>query len=155
MYSTVCEQKNQRDKAATSRKKRRQYFINKPFQLAVAGNMLIIVALATAVCSAGVSLLFIYVLNPLLTGSLTDRPYLIKMGVILTCIAAGVVFWTIRRTHAIAGPIDKTRKILREAAEGRFPQQPVTFRRGDAFRGLAEDLNHCLAAMQKSDRQSG
>jgi hypothetical protein len=58
------------------------------------------------------------------------------------------VIWTVLRTHAVAGPIFKTRKILQAAARGEFPAAPVRFRRGDAFQGLADDLNDCLAVMR-------
>jgi hypothetical protein len=72
--------------------------------------------------------------------------------IIFLFITAGIMLWTVMRSHAMAGPIYKTRKILQAAAEGQFPDRPVQFRRGDAFKGLAADLNRCLETMQ-ADRE--
>jgi hypothetical protein len=143
------------DKTTHTRRKRfqrRNYFINKPFQLAFAGNMLLIAALGMLVTALTVSWIFIYILDDQLCTVLLHPGYLLKLGIILVCLAAGILTWTVLRTHAIAGPVYKTRQVLRAAAEGRFPDRPVTFRKSDAFKDLAGDLNRCLDAM-RADRK--
>jgi hypothetical protein len=153
MSSSNAQPLEKNSRITGRRFKRRNYFINKPFQLAFAGNMLVITFLACAFTALYVSWMFVYVLDDrLLVGGVLNGAYLLKVGLMLAGLVAGVVIWTILRTHAIAGPIYKTRLILRDAAEGRFPQQPVGFRRGDAFKDLADDLNRCLNIMQR-DRE--
>jgi hypothetical protein len=153
MSSVNAQTMKKRSKAAAKRFKRRNYFINKPFQLAFAGNMLVITFIASVATALFVSWMFVYVLDDrLLVGGVLNGYYLLKIGLMLAGLVVGVVIWTILRTHAIAGPIHKTRQILREAAEGRFPQQPVVFRQRDAFKALADDLNRCLDTMKK-DRE--
>jgi len=143
-----------KSQTAAKRFKRRNYFINKPFQLAFVGNMLVITFMACAFTALYVSWMFVYVLNDhLLVAGVLNGYYLLKIGFMVAGLVVGVVIWTVLRTHAIAGPIHKTRLILRDAAQGRFPQQPVAFRKGDAFRGLADDLDRCLRVMQ-SDHES-
>ncbi len=149
MSSVSAQSIERKAKAPSRRFPRRNYFINKSFQLAFAGNMLLITLIAAGVTALFVSWMFVYVFEDrLLFANTMNAPYLLKIGFILAGLVAGVIIWTILRTHAIAGPIHKTRQILRDAAKGRFPKQPVAFRRGDAFKGLAEDLNHCLGIME-------
>jgi hypothetical protein len=150
MSSVSAENMKKESKAAGKRFKRRNYFINKPFQLAFAGNMLLITFIASVVTALFVIWMFVYVLDDrLLVGGVVNEYYLLKIGLMLAGLVVGVGIWTILRTHAIAGPIHKTRQILRDAAEGRFPQQPVVFRKKDAFKGLADDLNRCLDSMKR------
>lgn len=153
MSSVNARTMKKKSKPGAKRVKRRNYFINKPFQLAFAGNMLVITFVASVVTALFVSWMFVYVLDDrLLVGGVLNGYYLLKIGLMLAGLVVGVAIWTILRTHAIAGPIHKTRQILRDAAEGRFPQQPVVFRKRDAFKGLADDLNRCLDSM-KRDRE--
>ncbi|GAB6096242.1 hypothetical protein JCM14469_24950 [Desulfatiferula olefinivorans] len=140
------------DAATPERIKRRRYLVDKPLQLTVAANMLLIIGLCTLVTAMGTASFFLYVLTDQLVWSL-DRIYLVRVGIILVFMAAGVVVWTVLRVHSITGPIYKTRMILRDAAMGRFPARPVRFRKGDAFIGLARDLNLCLEVMQ-ADREA-
>lgn len=148
MPSITLEPAAKKSKTQVKRFPRRNYFINKSFQLAFAGNMVLITFIACAITALSVSWIFIYFFDEHLCVTLMDGPYLLKIGFILAGLIIGVALWTILRTHAIAGPIYKTRKILHEAAKGRFPDRPVVFRRGDAFKGLADDLNLCLQAMR-------
>ncbi|ABA88132.1 type IV pilus prepilin peptidase PihH, putative [Syntrophotalea carbinolica DSM 2380] len=154
MSSDSAQPLGKKSKSLARRFKRRNYFINKPFQLAFAGNMLVITFLACVFTALYVSWMFVYVLDDrLLVGGVLNGYYLLKIGLMLAGLVTGVVIWTILRTHAIAGPIYRVQKILRDAAEGRFPQRPIAFRRGDAFMGLAEDLNRCLDSMQRDRKR--
>lgn len=123
---------------------RRQYLVDRSFQLAFVGNILLIVMVTIMVTTLVVSWIFVFVLNENLLSGVADTGYLMKIGIIVLCIALAVLVWTIRRTHDIVGPIRKTRRILQELAQGKFPDHPVIFRHGDAFHYLADDLNLCL-----------
>ncbi len=127
--------------------RRRRYFIDKKFQLAFAGNMLLISCVCILVTTLVVSWFFVYFMTDNLSASI-DRSYVIKMGIILFFVAAAIMIWTVKRTHAIVGPIFRARKILRAAARGEFPEKPVKFRRNDAFKELAVDINLCLETMR-------
>lgn len=131
--------------------RRRLYFIDKRFQLAFAGNILLVAGVCMFTTALVVSWFFVYFMTDNLSASI-DRSYIIKLGIILFFVAAAVVIWTVRRTHAIVGPVYRARKILRAAAHGEFPKKPVKFRRNDAFKELAADMNLCLETMQ-ADRK--
>jgi len=130
-----------------TKKIRRRYLIDTPFQLALAGNMLLIVAVAMAAAVLMTSWVLVYVMQERLSGAI-DVAYWMKLGIIFLFILAGIAIWTVRASHALAGPVYKTRLILQNAAKGKLPDRPVQFRRGDAFRALAADLNGCLDAMR-------
>lgn len=131
--------------------KRRHYLINKPFQFGYTANVLLL-QLFGFIASAGVvSWIILIALNGRLTCSL-DRMFLIQFGIIVAVVAAGVVCWTIRYSHAIAGPVFKCRRIMLDAAAGKLPEYPVVFRKRDAFKELAEDLN-CLLDAVRADRE--
>jgi hypothetical protein len=130
---------------------RRQYLIDKKCQIAFAGNMLLIAGVCMLVTALTMSWFFVYFMEDHLSGDI-DTLYLIKLGIILLFMAVGIVIWTVIRTHAMAGPICKTRNILQAAARGEFPDHPVMFRRSDMFKELAVDLNRCLETM-RADRE--
>jgi len=127
---------------------RRQFFIDKKFQLAMAANM----ALASLVCmlltAMATSWFYVYFLNDRLWAD-TDSVFWAKAATIGAFMLAAVAIWTVIRTHQIAGPVCRIRKVLQDAAQGKFPPQPVRFRKGDAFQELAEDVNRCLEIMKK------
>lgn len=127
---------------------RRQFFIDRRFQLAMAANM----ALASLICMLlsvmGTSWFYVYFLNGRLWAD-TDNVFWIKAGIIAAFMLAAVAIWTVARTHHIAGPVCRIRRVLQDAAHGKFPAQPVRFRKGDAFQELAEDVNRCLEIMKK------
>lgn len=151
MKSSDIESRSVLSGTGAERVRRRRYFIDKKFQAAFAANMLLIAGVCMGVAALAVTWFFAYFMNSRLSCEL-DAAYMMKIGIILLFIMAGIVLWTVMRTHALVGPIYKTRKILQAAAEGRFPDRPVQFRRGDAFKGLAADLNRCLETMQ-ADRE--
>lgn len=126
---------------------RRQFFIDKKFQLAMAGNMLLVALVCMLVTAMGTSWFYIYFLNDRLWAD-TGNAFWVKAGIIAIFMLASVVVWTLVRTHSIAGPVCKIRKVMQDAAQGQFPAQPVRFRKGDAFQELAEDVNRCLEIMK-------
>lgn len=128
--------------------RRRNYLVNKRFQLACAGNMLLLQFLGALATAFAVSWVYYFVVDDQLV-STPKAPFFVKVVTILVFMAIGMLIWTIRHTHAIAGPVFKTGKLLREAAAGSFPKEPVRFRRGDCFHFLADDLNQSLNAMKR------
>ncbi|MBE1426203.1 hypothetical protein H4684_002867 [Desulfomicrobium macestii] len=128
---------------------RRQLFIDKKFQLTMAGNMLLMALVCMLVTAMATSWFYIYFLNDRLWAD-TDSMFWTKAGIIAAFMLAGVVIWTVARTHSIAGPVCKIRRTLQDAAQGNFPAQPVRFRKGDAFQELAEDVNRCLDIMKQN-----
>ncbi len=122
---------------------RRKYLINKPFQLGYTANMLLLQLLGFTTSAGVVAWIFLVVLNRRLTHSL-DQTFLLQFGSIVTVLIIGTVFWTIRYSHTIAGPIYKSRQVLKEVADGRLPVMPVVFRKRDAFKPLADDLTNMI-----------
>jgi nitrate/nitrite-specific signal transduction histidine kinase len=51
-------------------------------------------------------------------------------------------------SNRFVGPVKRLRRVLRELAQGR-PFSPVTFREGDYWQELAEELNQAVAALSK------
>lgn len=127
---------------------RRRFFIDRKFQLAMAANM----ALASLVCmlltAMATSWFYVYFLNDRLWAE-TDTVFWAKTATIGAFMLAAVAIWTVVRTHRIAGPVCRIRRVLQDAAQGKFPSQPVRFRKGDAFQELAEDMNRCLEIMKR------
>lgn len=130
---------------------RRQFFIDRKFQLAMAGNM----ALASLICilltAMATSWFYVYFLNDRLWAE-TDTVFWAKTATIGAFMLLAVAIWTVIRTHQIAGPVCRIRRVLQEAAQGKFPSQPVKFRKGDAFQELAEDVNRVLEIMKQGNR---
>ena len=132
----------------TKRKIRRKYLIDKRFQLGAAGTLVAIQLLMFLAAFLAASWLYLFVLDRRMVCS-HNAAFLSHLGVAGAIATALVIFWCIRRTHAIAGPIYKTRQLLRAAAAGNIPQTPVRFRKKDHFQGLADDLNTCLEAISR------
>jgi len=130
---------------------RRTYLINRPFQFGHMANLLLLQVLGVAVSGGVVAWISLFVLNRRLVCGL-DTAFVIKIGIILAFMVVGVIFWAVRSSHAIAGPIWKTGKIMRLAAAGELPAQSVGFRRGDAFKELETDLNLLLDSI-RADRE--
>ena len=129
------------------KKIRRKYLVDRPLQFGYAANMILLQLVVAAVTAAVTVWIGLFVLNDRLTGQL-DTGFFVKLAVILVFMAIGVLIWAVRSSHAIAGPIFKTQRLLRAAAAGNPPHQPVAFRRHDAFKELATDLGRLFLAMR-------
>jgi len=149
MRQSIMAEKADAFGTAAKRVRRRRYFIDTKFQLALAGNMLLIAGLGIMATALISSWFFIYFMTDRLSGDL-NTGFMLKLGIVFFFMLIGIAFWTVIRSHAMAGPIYKTRQILRAAARGEFPKEPVCFRRGDAFIDLAADLNTCLSVMREN-----
>jgi hypothetical protein len=58
----------------------------------------------------------------------------------LTLTFACVAVHGVMITHRIAGPIYRIKAVIRDLAQRRLPSGPVTLRKGDCFRDVAEEL---------------
>lgn len=127
----------------TKRNLRRKSLIDKRFQLGVAGTLAAIQLLTFLAAFLAASWLYLFVLDRRMVCS-HNAAFLSHLSVASAIGIALLVYWCIRRTHAIAGPIYKTRQLLQAAAGGKLPGRPIRFRKRDCFQNLAEDLSACL-----------
>lgn len=131
----------------TRPKVRRSALINKRFQFGTAGILAVIQLLTFVTAFLAASWLYLFVLDRRMVCD-HNTAFLGHLGVAGALAIAVLIAWCIRRTHAIAGPIYKTRQLMRAAAGGELPALPVRFRKGDCFKELADDLNACLETMK-------
>jgi hypothetical protein len=127
---------------------RKKYFVDKSFQFGFAANMVLLLVLYLLATTLLVSWIYFFVLDDQLVCDLNIQ-FIAKMVVILICMAIGVLVWAIKFTHGIAGPALKIDKIVRNAAEGKYPERPFAFRKGDSFRFLADNLNSFLMGVKR------
>ncbi len=133
---------------------RKRFFIDRRFQLTMAGSMLLTALVCMFVTALGVSWLHVYFLNGRLWADM-DTAFWVKAAVIAGFMLTAVALWVVYSTHAVAGPICRIRRVLQDAARGVFPDRPVRFRHGDAFQELAKDVNACLEIMKRNRNQHG
>ncbi len=125
------------------KKMRRNSIIDKRFQLGAAGTLAAIQLLTFLAAFLAASWLYLFALDRRMVCN-HNAAFLSHLGVAGAIGIALLLYWCIRRTHAIAGPIYKTRQLLQAAAAGNLPGRPVRFRKRDCFQNLAEDLSACL-----------
>lgn len=133
---------------------RRQFFVDRKFQLAMVANMMLAGLVCMLLMAMAMSWFYIYFLNTRLWAEI-DTMFWLKASIIGGSMLAGIAIWTILRTHAIAGPVCKIRRVLQAAARGEIPDEPVRFRKGDAFQELADDVNRCLDIMRRLQAEQG
>ncbi|MBU1195040.1 MAG: hypothetical protein KKE62_04250 [Proteobacteria bacterium] len=134
------------------KKIKRNYLIQKKFQL---GHALIIAALQIpCILLTGMILSWFYLiyLDSRLTTACNPGIFWV-MAVICLALSFAVIYFSIRLTHAVAGPVQKTGAVLRQMAEGHLPEEKIEFRKKDAFKFLADDLN-LLADVLKKDKDA-
>ena len=139
--------------------KRRNFLINKPFQL----------RFSLFVCAWVVAMSFIYPLiiqqiyEGLVHYAATDpsappvqklieskqdlMDWLLAIQAAFICIAFVVSIFV---SHRIAGPLYKLRLFMKKAQEGRL-SEPVYFREGDYFKELAVEFNEMTREIRKRE----
>ena len=127
---------------------KRKYIVNKKFQV---GNALKIIAIQIPCILTSIFLTswfcLIFMDNRLYTSS--NPGIFIHMFFLCILISCGVLFFSIRYTHSIAGPVHKTGLVLRQIAEGNLPKKKIVFRKKDSFADLSDDLNYMIDALKK------
>ena len=144
------------------RPKRRKYLINKGIQIRYALILIWTIAIATIV--VGITIYYT-IWSSLLTKGLSGSPQLISVqreidyvvgkrliwiGGLLLLIGAWLEIWFL---HRIVGPLYRLEKIIKEAAEGKFPEEPIKLRPKDFYHGLAEALNKLFASLKKERKK--
>ncbi|MDD9300797.1 MAG: methyl-accepting chemotaxis protein [Desulfobacter sp.] len=133
-------------------KKNRKYLINKKFQL---GYALEITAIQIpCILATGISLSWFYLIfmDRQMQASCNLQIF-IQMFLLVLIFSCVVMFFAVRLTHSIAGPVQKTGAALRQIAKGDLPGKKVVFRKKDAFQNLSDDLNQMIETLKK-DRQN-
>ncbi len=129
--------------------KRKNYLVNKNFQLHYLAILIGLVIL-TAACAAFAVSFIVLVLYTQSSATFGEGIILPITWALLVFVCGGVFCaWAIKYTNRIAGPIFHMRKLLQEAAEGNIPQQEVKFRTNDHFKDLEQDLTNCFRKMQE------
>ncbi len=77
---------------------------------------------------------------------------LVILAILCLLFIAGVLFFIARRTTTIAGPIKKLRIIMSEMAQGHPPEQHISFRKGDWFSELENDLNTMSRTLNQTNK---
>jgi hypothetical protein len=127
---------------------RRSTWVDPKYQLAqaavgVAGNLLVAVLMA-----ALMSWFYLLVFRaPLGVSHNRLVPLLVAGAILFVMVASAYV--SFRRSRALAGMVRKIGMVMSAAAEGRFPDRPLVFRRDDYAAGLTEPLNRCLVEMRR------
>jgi len=73
-------------------------------------------------------------------------PYYVLAAVLL--VTSLTVLFSLQRSRMVAGMMKKIQMVLENAEAGRFPEQPLAFRKSDSFPQLAAPLNRCLDRMR-------
>lgn len=74
----------------------------------------------------------------------------VYVAVAALTVTVTTVFFSLRRSRAIAGMMRKMHVVLEDAVQGRFPEQRLVFRKNDYYPHLAEPLNLCLERMRQA-----
>ena len=127
--------------------KKRSYLVNYRYQLSQATVILFSHLLVILLTGIIFSWFYLFMLDSKIACNHNRLIplYLIGLALVVTAVTT---LWIIRRSHGVAGAMNKIDKILTEAARENFPVQPVSFRRKDHFPGLAEPINHCLVRLK-------
>ncbi len=128
-------------------KARRKYLVNYRYQLGQAA----IVILSHLLVALLVALLFSWFYLFMLDGAIVcdhnrQLPrYLLGLAVVVTLLTT---WWTIRRSHGVVGAVLKIDNSLRDAAQGKFPDEEIVFRENDHFPWMASSLNDCVRCLR-------
>lgn len=132
--------------------KRRQYLVDRAYQLRFVTRMFMVVLAVAAVSSL--------IASGLLSASMY-QPDLPQQTVVYCFIAIALTLlvellisipaiWIlgIRQSHRVVGPIMRLKKMIEAIGNGDFSQR-ITLREGDALEGLAKSLNAMCESLQK------
>ena len=129
------------------KKIKRNYLVNYRYQLSQAGVILASHLLVALLMAGVLSWFYLFMLN----GSIACNHnrqipwYLVAMAALITL---ATTWWTIRRSHSVAGAVVKIDKTLSNAIQGYFPAKAIIFRKKDHFPWLASSINDCVKGLQ-------
>nr|WP_320115817.1 hypothetical protein [uncultured Desulfuromonas sp.] len=130
---------------------KRHYLVNHRYQL---GQSLIIILShsVVALCVAiAVSWYYLFLFDQRMFCD-HNGSFFFYVLVAVATVLCGVLVWSIRHSHHVAGMFLKIDLLLKDAARGKYPQQPILFRQSDHFRWLSASLNPVLKRMRDSDQ---
>jgi len=67
------------------------------------------------------------------------RIFLVLLITLIVTSVAGLLF-----LHRVGGPLFRIKSVLKSMADGDLPKQKISFREGDYFRELADELNRLI-----------
>jgi methyl-accepting chemotaxis protein len=136
---------------------RRQYLVDRPYQLRFVTRLFMVV-LAVAVVSSLIAstLLWRQLYQPDLGSSPGLITGLIAIAVTLLVellLAIPLIFVLgIRQSHRIVGPLKRIRRTLEAIGQGDFSQR-ITLREGDLLEDLAKAINQMAEALEQSSKR--
>lgn len=71
---------------------------------------------------------------------------------VMLCFLPAFVYDSVKLSHRFAGPIYKLRGVLKAMAEGE-DVQPMSFRKGDYWLNIADDVNRIADRLKQSNEQ--
>ena len=133
--------------------KRKQYLVDRGYQLRFVTRVFMVVLLVAVVSSLmSTSLLWTNMYRPDLD---SQTPLIASMIAIATTLlielllAIPLVFFLgIRQSHRIVGPLNRIKRTLEAIGAGDFSQH-ITLRRGDALEDLAKSINQMAQSLQQ------
>jgi hypothetical protein len=136
-----------------SERKRRASWIDPRYQMiqalfGIGGNLMVAVLMAVLM-----SWFYLLVFRaPLGVDHNRLLPLLVAGAIILISLVSA--YLNFRRSRSVAGMMRKIAVVMSAAAEGRFPDRPLVFRKDDYTAGLAEPLNRCLVELRQGRKGS-
>jgi methyl-accepting chemotaxis protein len=133
--------------------KRRQYLVDRGYQLRFVSRVFLVVLLVAVVSSLiSTAMLWVNMYRPDLESHTPLIASLIAVATTLLIellLAIPIVFYLgIRQSHRIVGPMSRIKKMLEAIGTGDFSQR-ITLRQGDALEDLAKSLNLMAEALQQ------
>ncbi|NOQ51114.1 MAG: hypothetical protein GQ578_02685, partial [Desulfuromonadaceae bacterium] len=111
---------------------RRKYLVNKQFQLGYTGIILVVQCLVALTVGLTVSWFYLFVMDRRMVSD-HNTAFFWHLWITILVVTVFLIIWSIRYTHTIAGFAHKLSIVLREASEGKIPDNPVQFRKKDPF----------------------
>ena len=134
--------------------KRRQYLVDRAYQLRFVTRLfLILLAIAATTCLVSSGLLWrnMYAPHPEASPALITAALIAVSLTILVelLIAVPIVFFFgIRHTHRVVGPLQRIKHTLEAIGAGDFSQR-LTLRDGDVLQDLAKAINEMAEQLQR------
>ena len=72
---------------------------------------------------------------------------------VMLCFLPAFIYDSVKLSHRFAGPIYKLRGVLKQMADGK-DIEPMSFRKGDYWFNLAEDVNRIAERLRQSEKES-
>ena len=132
--------------------KRKQYLVDRDYQLRFVTRMfMIVLAVAAASSLIATGLLWRYMYQPDLPQQTLIYCFIsvaLTLLVELLLSIPVVLFVGIRQSHRIVGPLNRIKRTLEAIGAGDFSQR-ITLRQGDALEDLAKTINQMAEALRQ------